>query len=371
MTADATPMRPLTLDDLRDCFAGLVPAVIATASATGIPNVTYLSRAHPVDSERIAVSNQFLSKSSRNLAENPRASLLIVRPETHEEFRLTAVYERTERRGPIFDRLRNDISMIAALTGMQDVFRLSSADIYRVTDIELLAVVEADGRSDQAGHDTGPGPLGELCARLSRCADLDTLVRVTVDGLAELLGYEHSQLLLVDEDASRLFTIASHGYASEGIGAEIAMGEGLVGRSAAQCAPIIVGNFSQMNKYAHTVRRSFQQASNIELPETPMVGLSRPGSQLAVPALALGQLVGVVMAEHTEAERFTNADAAMLTVVASIVASSIETLRAEVRTAGAVALATTTSATPRSSARARSLFDTSQQTAARSWTAAI
>jgi len=44
-----------------------------TASADGIPNVTYLSRAHKVDDERIAISNQFMSKTSQNLAANPRA----------------------------------------------------------------------------------------------------------------------------------------------------------------------------------------------------------------------------------------------------------------------------------------------------------
>ena len=41
-------------------------------------------------------------------------------------------YERTERRGPLFEQLRRDIDAIAALTGMQDVFKLRSADVYRV-----------------------------------------------------------------------------------------------------------------------------------------------------------------------------------------------------------------------------------------------
>ena len=51
-------------------------------------------------------------------------------------------------------------------------------------------------------------------------------MRVTVDGLAELLGYEHSMLLLLDEDGRRLFTIASHGYETEGVGSEVPVGEG-------------------------------------------------------------------------------------------------------------------------------------------------
>jgi adenylate cyclase len=327
----------LTLDDLRGCFTGIVPAVICTASASGLPNVTYISRVHPVDQERLAISNQFLSKSSRNLAENPYACLLLVRSETHEEYRVNVVYERTERRGHLFERLRNDLSMIAALTGMEDVFKLLSADIYRVIDIEMVVQVDLGAGAAAPPETPGPAPLGELCGRLSRCGDLDTLLRVTVDGLADLLGYTHSQLLLLDEDATRLFTIASHGYAAEGIGAEVAMGEGIVGRAASQCAPIVLGNLGQMRKYSRTIRRSFEETGEVSPgQEIPLVGLEKPGSQIAVPALALGQLVGVVLVEDTAGERFGQADAAMLAVVASIVASSIETLRAEVRTAGAI-----------------------------------
>ena len=69
-------------------------------------------------------------------------------------------------------------------------------------------------RRRAAGPDAAA--LGELCGRISRCADLDTLVRVTVDGLAELLGHEHSMLLLLDEDGRRLFTLASRGYERRG-----------------------------------------------------------------------------------------------------------------------------------------------------------
>ena len=126
-------MSALSLRDLHLCFEGAVPAVIATASADGTPNVTYLSRVRAVDDERIALSNQFFSKTARNLAENPRASVLLVDPINYRQFRLTLVYERTERRGPIFEQLRDDVDAVAAVSGMQDVFKLRAADIYRVT----------------------------------------------------------------------------------------------------------------------------------------------------------------------------------------------------------------------------------------------
>jgi hypothetical protein len=43
------------------------------------------------------------------------------------------------------------------------------------------------------------GRLASLSERLARCSDLDTLVSTTLASRAELFGYEHSLLLLVDE----------------------------------------------------------------------------------------------------------------------------------------------------------------------------
>lgn len=127
-----------TLADLAPCFEGAIPAVIATASGDGVPNVTYLSKVRIVDGERVALSNQFFSKTAKNLVDNPRASILLIDPRTYDQYRLTLQYERTDRRGPVFERLRIDVDVAAALEGMQDVYRLRAADIYRVLDIEPL-----------------------------------------------------------------------------------------------------------------------------------------------------------------------------------------------------------------------------------------
>ena len=134
MTSDDAPR--LKLSDIAACFEGLIPAEIATASADGVPNVTHLSRVHMVDDERVALSNQFFSKTTRNLAENPHACVVVVDPLSYDSYRMMLVYERTERRGPIFERLRRDVDAIAALTGMAGIFKLRSADIYRVVELE-------------------------------------------------------------------------------------------------------------------------------------------------------------------------------------------------------------------------------------------
>jgi predicted pyridoxine 5'-phosphate oxidase superfamily flavin-nucleotide-binding protein len=129
----------IALSDIAACFEGTVPAVIATASADGTPNVTHLSRVHLVDDDHVALSNQYFSKTMRNLAENPRASCVVIDPIRYDSYRLTLVYERTERRGPVFDRLHRDIEAIAAITGMSGVFKLRSADVYRVEALDPVA----------------------------------------------------------------------------------------------------------------------------------------------------------------------------------------------------------------------------------------
>jgi adenylate cyclase len=126
----------LTVSDIRGCFEGVIPAVIATASRDGCPNVTHLSRVFYVDDNHVALSNQFFSKTTRNLAENPYASVLLIDPLKFDEYRLFLKYERTERRGPLFDRMEADIEAVAAITGMSGIFKLKSADIYRVVQLD-------------------------------------------------------------------------------------------------------------------------------------------------------------------------------------------------------------------------------------------
>lgn len=355
---------PLSLEELRDAFEGAVPAVVATAAADGTPNITYLSRVRIVDAERVALSNQYFSKTARNLAENPRASLLVIDAASYDQYRLTLAYERTDRRGPVFERLREDIEVIAALEGMQGVFKLRAADIYRVVHIEQV-LAATHRRGDTFTVETGrrarpPADLrrvNDLASRLARCADLDTLVDAALAGLAELLGYEYSQLLLLDESGTRLFVLASHGYDAEGVGSEVALGDGVVGVAAQRCVPITVGNLVQMSKYVRSVRRSYEDTGEHPGREIPAPGLAAAQSRVAVPAMALGQLVGVLMVESPQQVAFGPEDEAALTVVASIVANAVEAARAAERDeAGAAPATGPAPAVPRSTPAVRVRF---------------
>jgi adenylate cyclase len=330
-------------------FGGVAPLIVATASADGVPNVTYLSKAFVVDDRRIALSDQFFGKTLRNLAENPRASVLVQDPRTAQEWRLTLVHERTERRGPVFEAMRAEIETVAAMTGMGDVFKLRSAQIYRVEAVE-----DATGRPEllpEDAQDAGDGPamadVGELSARLARCSDLDTLVSMAVDGVAGLLGYEHALLLLLDETRERVFTIASAGYDVEGVGSEVAVGDGVIGMAARRVEPVRVGNHMNMANFSKGVRQRYEDEGTIGPgQDIPLPGLTRLQSILAVPAVSLGELVGVLAVEDEVGARYGAADEAALSLVASVLAGAIESLRAEERVATARAEAAAAAPAP-------------------------
>jgi adenylate cyclase len=329
---------PIDVSVMQPCFEGAVPAVIATASAAGVPNVTFLSRVRAVDTDHVALSNQFFSKTSRNLAENPQASMVIIDPTGYDEYRLQLAWERTERRGPVFDRLREDVDAVASLHGMEGVYKLRSADVYRVLSMELWpAFVRHDlpappPRREALDAALDAERLSELTRRLSRSPDLDTLVGATVDGLADLFGYEHCTLLLADERHERLYTIASHGYDAQGVGSEVTVGEGIIGIAASRCRPIRVGNLRQMAKYSASVRRAIERHEGVVAGrEIPMPGLVDAQSLLAVPAQALGELVGVLVVESSQNVAFDDTDEHRLAVVAALVANAVEVERGRAR----------------------------------------
>ena len=320
----------LPLGAIERCFAGAIPAVLCTASADGIPNVTFLSKALRVDDERIALSNQFMSKTARNLADNPRASLLLIDPATSDEFRLSLIYERTERRGHVFERLRHDVDVVAEMGGMQDVFRLRAATIFRVVDIVRIEPHPSGWipTDEPDGEPAGLTALAVLATRIGRCCDLDVLLDTTLDGLEQLLGFRHVHLLLLDEEGRRLYTIASRGFEGDSVGAEVVVGEGHIGVAAARCEPVRIGNLRQMDKYSRSIAQQYTDAGGLRPGrELRMPGLAGANSRLVVPVMSLGELIGVIVADSERPAAFGAEEEHVLGVVATMLGTSIEQVR--------------------------------------------
>ena len=125
-------------DEIRPVMESGVPVVLVTCSAAGEPNVAVVSQAYYVDAESVAVSFQFFSKTIHNVRENPRATICLHDVWHGRRWLLDVRYDHSETEGPVFDRLDLEIEAIASATGMSGIFKLRSADIYKVVSVEWV-----------------------------------------------------------------------------------------------------------------------------------------------------------------------------------------------------------------------------------------
>lgn len=127
-------------DDIREVMENGVPVVLATCSRDGVPNVSIVSQVYYVDPGRIAISFQFFNKTIRNVRENPQASVVLNDLQRRERWVLRVEYDHSESDGPIFDAMNLQIEAIATATGMSGIFKLRSADLYRVKEVARVSV---------------------------------------------------------------------------------------------------------------------------------------------------------------------------------------------------------------------------------------
>jgi adenylate cyclase len=319
-------------------FQGVVPAIIATCDADGIPNATYLSQVHLVDDHHVALSCQFFNKTKRNVLENPHACLFVHDPLTFRTFRLYVEYLRAETSGPLFDRMNVRIDAIASHTGMSGVFKLLSADVYRVTEIEeiedFLLPAPPEPATDDPIRDRGElASLQLVSVRASRATDLEGLLTGVLQALCEGFGFEHSMVLLLDETEERLTAIASHGYGDADVGAEVRVGEGLIGTVARERCILRVTGVGQELRYGRAIRATVhRQAGPRGLrPEIPLPGLVDAQSQMAMPLIAGDRLLGVIAVESRSLVAFDAWHEAYLDIVANQVAVAIDNMVARDR----------------------------------------
>ena len=320
----------LSLHAIRSCLEGGIPAILATCDPDGTPNVAYISQAVYVDEAHVALSFQFFNKTRQNILRNPRAAVLVLDPGTARFYRLHLYYERTEDHGPVFESMRAQLAGIASHSGMAGVFELKGSDIYVVERIES---VSGDGLPPPPPR---PGLLHALrlgSERMARCTGLDELLACTLATLQTPLGIHHAMVLMLDATAEQLYTVASLGYPTSGVGSEIRLGQGVIGVAAQECTPVRISHVTNAASYSHAMRDSLDALAGGDAPrlrglEIPYPGLAEPHSQIAVPLLSAGRLLGVLFAESPEDMRFGFEDEDLLVAIAGQLAAAIDLLQA-------------------------------------------
>jgi hypothetical protein len=320
------------LESLATCFQGLLPAQLFTCSRDGVPNAAYLSHVDYVDSAHVALSFQFFNKSRRNVAENPNALIIVIDPDTGQGWQLRLRYVRSETEGPLFDRMALRIEAIASYCGLKGIFKLRAADVYEVRAIEPAPETMGGPSENSVDRDIRAAAqtpvftmkaLQDLAQRIQRADCLEKLVDSILEGLDEIFGFKHSMILVPGEEPGALVTIATHGY-PEGAGAEVRFGEGIAGMVAEARKPIRISGLLRGILYAYAMHHPVPQRDRGRI---PMPGLPNPESQLGVPLMVRGELVGVLCLESEIRYRFHEEDKASIELLGNYLAIAMQNMQ--------------------------------------------
>lgn len=318
----------LNLRQIRSCFEGAIPASILTCATDGTVNITHLSHVYYIDANHVALSVQFFNKTGKNLLQNPHASLMLMDPTDLSQYLVDIEYLHTEAEGPVFDRMACKLADIAAMTGMESVFKLQGAAICRVTSCQP---VKPDGRLKPAPRLPTLEQVSAVLQLINQSRDLECMFENALAGLDERLGYAHSIIFLKDHRHDRLYTMASRGYGASGVGSELVIGEGVAGVAAKEQRPIRLTNVAR----ELTMSRAIQERIDEEKGEyardlnIPLPGLAGVQSVVAVPLLARGELLGVISIESEEIMAFFDEDVDALSAVAQNLAMALSFYQSE------------------------------------------
>ncbi|HEX8170413.1 MAG TPA: GAF domain-containing protein [Thermoanaerobaculia bacterium] len=310
------------------CFQGVIPSIVATSDAHGVPNVTYVSQVHLIDDGHVALSCQFFNKTRRNLDANPVACAEVYDPVTMQAYRLRLRFLRSEKRGPLFESMSMRIQAIASHTGMEGVFRLIAADVFEVLRVEQVdgfcnAASEPDEEVSITGFRTELRGLQLVSERINRADDLETLLAAALDALDVYFGFDHTMVLLQQE--GRLVTIACRGYGG-GVGAEVVIGEGLVGTVARERRVLRISGLDASLRYGRAVRQSVlsDKGRPSVRPEIPLPGLPDAQSALVIPLSVEDRLIGVLAAESRDPMAFGEWDETYLAIIGNQIALGLD-----------------------------------------------
>jgi len=149
--------------------------------------------------------------------------------------------------------------------------------------------------------------LLEVSAATSETLDLDRLLANVANIIKEVIPHDLFAILLYNEKAGGLRIRYSIGHRPEMSNLVIPLGEGITGSAGLARQPVMVGDVSSDSRY--------------------LVALDAVRAELAVPMIARGNLVGIIDLQSTRLNNFSEQDRALLTLIASRVAVSIDNAR--------------------------------------------
>jgi adenylate cyclase len=323
---------PVSLEAIRRCLQGVIPSMIATCSADGVPNVTVLSIVHYLDEDRVALTRQFFNKTRANLEANPWAQVAVIDPETCDQFLLDLRFLHTETEGPTFEAVKANLDAVASQTGMSSVFRLRGVDIHRVLRCAPFGETIRPAAQTPGDEMNVVALLDEFVRRVALCVDYADATRTGLEALEDLFGFAQSILLVADERGDRVFAVASNGYPLSAAGAEVAIGAGVIGTAAERrrviCVPNVPRGRSMQAAIQHSLEGKGAEPAGAEI---PLPGLDSVQSAAAVPLVVHGELEGVLYLESGRPGVFGAGNERLLRVLGGHLAVALALVQADRR----------------------------------------
>ena len=150
--------------------------------------------------------------------------------------------------------------------------------------------------------------LAEISHEINASLDLDDVLATAAAQIKRLIDYEIFAVLLPEENTNQLYFRFAIGHRPEVVEHwRIPMGDGIIGAAAATGQPIRVADVSKDSRY--------------------LAALDGVRSELAVPLIVRGRVIGVLDIESDQVDYFTRDQQNVLTLVASRIATAIENAR--------------------------------------------
>lgn len=327
----------MKLENFKPCLQGVYPSTLYTCSVEGIPNVNYISHVYYVDQNHVAISGQFLNKTRKNISQNPLATAMVLDPVNvcHVELMLKWKESRTD--GNIFSLISERIKAIDSQVGGEGKFSLKSVEIFEVLDIKVPEEFQylLNAKPDKAVFSLNN--LQSAIQHIQKADSLENLYDLILESLEMSFGFRHSLLLIPDSMTNKLITINTRGYNLNGVGAEVKMGEGIIGQVAQTKKPMAFMGLKREYIYAQTSLRNYSEMDKeiffseaITLPK-----LSDAASVIAVPLINRGKLAGVLEVQSIASVEFKESDEEFMMTFGSYVAMAIENLQIQMEAEGA------------------------------------
>ncbi|MFZ0334395.1 MAG: GAF domain-containing SpoIIE family protein phosphatase [Candidatus Acidiferrales bacterium] len=152
------------------------------------------------------------------------------------------------------------------------------------------------------------GKMAEIAEEINASLDLDEVLAHAAAQIKGLIDYEIFAVLLVDENSRELSFRFAIGHRQEVVeNWRIPMGQGIIGTAAATGRPVRVSDVHKDSRYLNA--------------------LDSVQSELAVPLLVQGRVMGVLDIESSQADYFTRDQQNILMMLATRIASAIENAR--------------------------------------------